>query len=83
MFSIISSKLFKSQLLISFYSCIDIDGESRVKNDLEIVCYTGEHSMWSLGVALPSLIVWGLGIPMFALFLLIKERKTLESLITR
>ncbi|CDW82348.1 UNKNOWN [Stylonychia lemnae] len=65
------------------FNCIDIDGESRIKNDLEIVCYTKEHILWALGVALPSLIVWGLGIPFFAFLLLLKERKTLESLITR
>ena len=60
-----------------------MDGETRVKNDLEILCYRGSHTLWALGVALPALIVWGLGIPTFALFLLLKERNTLENLETR
>ena len=49
-----------------YYSCVDVDGETRVKNDLEIECYKGTHSFWSLFIALPSMIVWGLGIPLFA-----------------
>ena len=60
-----------------------MDGETRVKNDLEILCYKGSHTYWALGVAFPSLVVWGLGIPLFALFLLLKEKNTLENLKTR
>lgn len=32
---------------------------------------------------MPALIAWGMGIPLFALLLLYKSRKTLESIITR
>jgi len=54
-----------------------------VKNDLEIVCYQGQHFFWSMAVALPSLIVWGLGIPAFGFMLLFKERKRLNSVQAR
>lgn len=36
-----------------------------------------------MSVALPSLIVWGLGIPLFAFMLLFKERKRLDTLLAR
>ena len=36
--------------------------------------------MWSLGVALPSLIVWGAGIPLFAFILLNREKDRLNRL---
>jgi hypothetical protein len=35
---------------------------------------------WSLGVALPSIIVWGLGIPFFAFVLLTREKDKLGTL---
>ena len=36
-----------------------------------------------MSVAVPSIIVWVLGIPLFALILILKERKALDSLATR
>ena len=64
-------------------SCINVDGDLRLKNDLEVMCYKGEHIFWALGVGVPSIVVWGMGIPLFALILLIKERKIIESRATR
>lgn len=64
----------------SYYSCVAIDGDDRVKNDLEIICYLGQHTYWALGVALPALVVWGLGIPLFSYILLSKVKDKLESL---
>ena len=54
-----------SQMLDAF-NCIDIDGEWRMKSDLEVVCFVKAHFFWSYGVAMPGMIVWGLGIPFFA-----------------
>ena len=36
--------------------------------------------MWSITVALPSIIVWGLGIPTFAFVLLQKEKDRLKKI---
>ncbi|CDW88760.1 UNKNOWN [Stylonychia lemnae] len=36
------------------FNCIDIDGDSRLKNDLEILCYSGQHNIWSFGVGFPT-----------------------------
>ncbi|CDW84065.1 UNKNOWN [Stylonychia lemnae] len=65
----------------SFYNfnCKEIDGEFRVLDDLEIVCWSSVHNKYSYFVALPSIIVWGLGIPFFALIILINKRKKLET----
>lgn len=52
----------------------------RVLADLEIVCYKGAHFFWAFYVALPSLIVWGLGIPFFAFVLMFRDRKKLLTL---
>jgi hypothetical protein len=58
------------QFMFDMFNCIDVDGESRLKKDLEVICYRGAHYIWSLFVALPSILVWGLGIPFFALLLI-------------
>ena len=72
-----------STLNSNVLSCVNIDGESRLKNDLGVVCYQGEHKFWSLSIAVPSIIAWALGIPFFAFLLMFKERKTLDSISTR
>ncbi len=46
--------------------------------DLEILCYKGDHTMYSLGIALPALVLWGLGIPTIALLLIYQRRKDLQ-----
>ncbi|CDW86060.1 UNKNOWN [Stylonychia lemnae] len=69
--------------VFNLFNCIDIDGEKRVKNDLQILCYVEEHIIWALGIGLPSLIVWGLGIPLFGFILLLRDHKSLDSLVTR
>ena len=51
--------------------------------DLNIICYKGPHYFWSYVVALPSIVVWGLGIPFFAFVLLSRERKKLKTLAVR
>ena len=47
---------------------------------MQIVCYHGAHYYWSYCVALPGIIVWGLGIPLFALALLARSRNELKTL---
>lgn len=44
------------------------------------MCYKGAHYFWSIGVALPCIIVWGLGIPFFAFVLMSRVRKNLVKM---
>lgn len=62
---------------------MDIDGEERLKFDLEVLCYEGSHNFWSKYVALPGMFVWVFGIPMFALLLLIREKDRIDKLEVR
>jgi hypothetical protein len=64
--------------MFNAFNCQNIDGEERLYEDLEIICYKGSHSIFSLGVALPSLLIWGLGIPTMALYLIYARRKDLN-----
>ena len=65
--------------MFDLFNCMNVDGDSRLKVDLEILCGVGQHWFWSRLVALPSIIVWGLGIPLFAVLLLFFERAKLDS----
>jgi hypothetical protein len=50
-----------------------------VLTDLEIECWQGDHAMYVLGVGLPALLIWGLGIPTAALLLISQVRTTLYT----
>jgi hypothetical protein len=59
-------------------NCMEIDqGELWLKDSLDIECWTGEHLWATLFIALPGLVVWGLGIPTVTLFIMIKIKKQL------
>lgn len=68
-----------TSLILSYYSCKDIDGERRVLNDLEIEWWKSEHIIYSLFVALPSLIIWGFGIPLFSWIVLSRHKNNLDE----
>jgi hypothetical protein len=64
--------------MFSAFSCLEVDpGELWLRTDLETRCWVGAHNKFSFGVALPGLIVWGVGIPLVALHLLIRKRRSL------
>ena len=56
-------------------NCIEIEGESRLFDDLEELCYTGTHLIIVLTVALPGLLAWAAGIPIYALIKLNSNRQ--------
>lgn len=47
---------------------------------MSIECWAKVHAFWSYTVAMPSIIVWGLGIPFFAFILMYRERKQLDTI---
>lgn len=71
------------QYMFYNFKCMTIDTEQRVTEDLEVVCWDENHKFFSYFVAIPSIIVWGLGIPFFALILLTRIRKNLDSVESR
>ncbi|CDW87963.1 UNKNOWN [Stylonychia lemnae] len=62
------------------FKCLNVDGEERVQDDLEIICWESAHKFFSYFVAIPSIILWVLGIPFFALVILIRNRGYLQKL---
>lgn len=68
------------QTMLDMFNCMDVDGVQRLKVDLEIVCYTGAHRWYMLCVTIPSIIVWGLGIPMLSYMLIKRQKHNLDSI---
>eukprot|EP00347_Sterkiella_histriomuscorum_P017660 403348489 len=68
------------QSMLDMFNCIDVDGESRLKIDLEVVCYKGQHTFWSMFVAVPGILVWGVGVPMLSYMLMNNEKHRLDSI---
>lgn len=64
-------------IMFNAFNCQDVDGKSLLYEDLEIECNVGQHRLYSLSIALPSIVIWGLGIPSLALLLLYQRRKDL------
>lgn len=56
-----------------------IDNVSRLYEDLEMLCYDSTHNIVAFGIALPALVLWGLGTPTFGLGLIFKNRNELNS----
>lgn len=61
----------------------DSADSSYLEADPEMKCWSPEHLRLFYGVALPSLVIWGVGIPTLGLLLLIKNRKKLKEFITK
>lgn len=51
-----------------------------MKYDLTVVCWKSQHLTFSFFVAIPSIIVWGFGIPLFAWILLGRNREDLDTI---
>lgn len=62
---------------------MSIDSDKRVVNDLQVVCWGAEHMNYSMMIAVPSLIVWGFGIPAFAWIVLARNQENLDLIETR
>ncbi|CDW74791.1 UNKNOWN [Stylonychia lemnae] len=68
------------QYMFFNFKCLDISEELRVMNDLEVLCWGEYHTLFSYFVAIPCIIVWGVGIPAFAYFIMRKHSKNLDAL---
>ena len=59
------------------------EGTKWLTSDYSIECWTEEHTKYALSFALPSLVVWSIGIPLASIYLVFKHRNSLEDLETK
>ena len=60
-----------NQTTFRMLTCTAITPDTlRVSGDLNLPCYEGSHLAYVLGIALPSLLIYSIGIPTIALYIL-------------
>lgn len=70
-------------LTFSDFKCVDVDGEMRLLDDLEVECWNSSHTVVSLYIAIPALIVWGLGMPFIWLIYIQKYKSEINLIAMR
>lgn len=70
--------------MFSVFSCTEIvEDEYWIITNLDIRCWSDDHNFIVVAVALPSILLWSVGIPAICLFFLWKSRKSLHTVATR
>mmetsp|Transcript_21985 Transcript_21985/g.16352 ORF Transcript_21985/g.16352 Transcript_21985/m.16352 type:complete len:234 (+) Transcript_21985:154-855(+) len=65
--------------MFSIFNCFNVDGDERVYDNMEVMCEGETYRKFTLGLALPGIILWGLGIPFFSAFLMSREKNHLDT----
>ena len=64
----------------SLFECQRIEGgDYKMKSYLGFDCYSSDHILWIMLLSVPSLIIWVIGIPLFAFIVLLLNRNNLNS----
>ncbi|TNV74992.1 hypothetical protein FGO68_gene289 [Halteria grandinella] len=67
-----------TQEMFAIFNCKEIEGVSRLTQDLETACYQGQHKVVSFWVAIPSIIIYSVGIPLLGIITLFLNRHQLH-----
>ena len=69
-----------TRLGLSIFQCVQVgDNDFRVRVDINMKCYSDEHIKWCGLLGTSMVLIWGIGIPVSALVILIKLRKSLDT----
>jgi hypothetical protein len=69
--------------MFNMFNCKNIDGIDRLYKDLEVVCYEGRHNLVAYGIAMPSIIIYSIGIPFMGLMVIFKNRHQLDNVFVK
>lgn len=72
-----------AQTMFRTFNCIEIEGVYRMKENVETICYKGQHLYFILMVAFPSIALWVIGIPLFALLVLLANKRIINMMAKR
>ena len=67
------------QIMVDQFNCQEYDEELRSKIDLQVECWEGWHKVFSLYVALPGIILYGIGIPAGVFYLMRRDKDRLDT----
>lgn len=69
----------RSVQLLTCYQLKEGDMKMYLRRDLGIECWVGSHIFWGMGIGLPFLLVYSIGIPLISLFVMFKRKHKLHS----
>ena len=69
-----------SEMMFNSFNCMKVDDDYRLVDDIVNVCYKGEHLKYMGFLTLPGVILWAFGIPAFAFYLLLREKKSVDRI---
>jgi len=73
---------YPSVSLFSFrvFTCVELDDDRFfLEDDLSVECLTPEHTKFAVGIGLPAMVFYVLGIPLLMMYMIYRERKSLAS----
>ena len=56
------------KVCFSLFACTDIEGISYLDVYMQDECWEGDHWTYATAVAIPALILWGIGLPCYAYY---------------
>ena len=68
------------RVLFGVFNCEEIQPGEYWVASLQIRCWEGRHLTYALAVALPGLIIWGIGVPTVILGSLVTQKKRLNDI---
>ena len=69
-----------TQKMVDQFNCQYYNNEYRLRKDLQVYCYVGYQLYFTLGVALPGLLIYSIGIPAGVLYLMRLDKDKLETI---
>ena len=69
-----------AHIVFASLSCSDRGGESRLFNDLDIVCWQGQHASFVSFVSIPAVVLWIFGLPLYFYHVLRNNEAVIRSL---
>jgi hypothetical protein len=67
-----------AQNMFMTFNCLEVEGVYRMKQDIGTICYEGQHLYFISIVAFPAIGLWVIGIPLFALFVLMANKRVIN-----
>jgi len=72
-----------TKTMFSLFSCEDIEGDYWLSTDFSVECWDSQHTLYSVALALPSLLIWTVFLPTVCILYLRKRKQNLEDLSTK
>jgi hypothetical protein len=70
-----------TSITFAIYNCVDVfnDGSTYLALDVSLQCWTGDHNFYAQNLGIPIIIIWIVGLPLVAWFILFRKRQNLSD----